>query len=147
MIRSFLFVVLSGLVLAGCDMNSMAGDAVAQIELPESAQQLPIVGDINKGKQVAKRCADCHGLDGVSARSGVPFIAGLEQEYQVRSLMAYRNGARNHAAMKQVSDELNPISFADVTAYYASLDTTWKGAIAGQQSKSILKRHQGAQCR
>ncbi len=139
MIRSFLIVVMSCLALAGRDTNSMAGDAVAQIELPESAPQLPIVGDINKGKKVAEQCADCHGLDGVSARSGAPFIAGLEQEYLVRSLIAYRNGARNHAVMKQVGDELNPMTMADVTAYYASLDTAWKGAIADQQSKSILK--------
>ena len=140
MTRSFSFaiVIVSCLALAGCDMDSMASDTEAQIELPAPAQHLPIVGDIDKGKQVAKQCRDCHGLDGVSARSGAPFIAGLEQEYLIRSLLAYRDGARNHAAMKNISESLNPISLADVTAYYASVDTVWKGAVAGQQSKAIL---------
>ncbi len=139
MIRNLIVIALSCLVLSGCDPVSMASDAVAAIELSEPAKDMPRVGDVNKGKQVARQCAGCHGLDGVSARSGAPFIAGLEQDYLVRSMLAYRNGARNHAEMMQASEALNPIALADVTAYYASLDTAWQGAVAGEKSKSILK--------
>ena len=137
--RSFiLIVVVSCLALSGCDPVSMADDMVAETELSAPAKALPPIGDVEKGKQVARQCADCHGLDGVSARSGAPFIAGLEQEYLVRSMLAYRNGARNHADMMQASEALNPITLADVTAYYASLDTPWQGAVAGEKSKAIL---------
>lgn len=136
---SFVFIVLSCLALSGCDPVSFADDAVAEIEFSSSIKTMPLVGDVNKGKQVARQCADCHGLDGVSARSGAPFIAGLEQEYLVRSMLAYGNGARNHADMMQASEALNPITLADVTAYYASLDTPWQGAVAGEKSRAILQ--------
>ncbi len=134
--RNFSFAVLL-LSLVGCDQASIFTSAVADPKLAPAAQ-LPRVGDAGKGWQLAKQCAECHGLDGASARSGAPFIAGLEQEYLIRSMLAYRNGARNHADMKQVSENLNSMALADITAYYASLETKWQGAVADTQSRSIL---------
>ncbi len=129
-------LLLALLLLSGCDPVSMADDSPSPVGL---AQPFPVVGDPDKGRQVAGQCADCHGLDGVKAASGAPFIAGLKQPYLVRSLLAYGNGARSHEGMKQVSEDLNPITLADVTAYYAGLDTPWRGAVAGQASKAVLK--------
>ena len=143
---SFVFVVFMCLLLLGCDPASFADNTDAKIGFSPSSKVMPSVGDVIKGKQEARQCADCHGLDGVNVRSGAPFIAGLEQEYLVRSILAYRNGARNHTEMMQASEALNPISLADVTAYYASLDTPWRGAVAGERSRAILydKRARGA---
>ena len=126
------------LALVGCDQASAFDNAAAQTNGQQVVAKLPLVGHVGKGEQLAKQCAECHGLDGVSARSGAPFIAGLEQDYLVRSMLAYRNGARNYADMKQVSEALNTMALADVTAYYASLNSPWQGAVAGQQSRSIL---------
>ncbi|HHJ81039.1 MAG TPA: c-type cytochrome, partial [Candidatus Tenderia electrophaga] len=131
--RNFSIVALL-LGLVGCDQATIFSSAVAE---PNIAQ-LPLVGDASKGWRLAKQCAECHGLDGASARSGAPFIAGLEQEYLIRSMLAYRNGARNHADMKQASEALNSMALADVTAYYAGLETDWQGAVADKQSRSIL---------
>jgi len=141
MTRLRLFALVLLLVLAGCDAVSMLADAVAlQAPAERIEKPLPVVGDAGKGKRVAQQhCAGCHGVDGVSARSGAPFIAGLEQDYLVRSLLAYGNGARNHAGMRQISETLNPMTMADVTAYFAGLKTPWHGAIAGQQSRAILQ--------
>ena len=136
--RGIVFTVLATVILVGSDPVSMAAEAPVQLELP-APQSMPVVGDPVKGKKVAEQCADCHGLDGVRARSGAPFIAGLQQPYLVRSLLAYRNGARVHEAMQQASEALNPITLADVTAYYAGLETPWRGAVAGQASKAILQ--------
>ncbi len=135
--RNFSFVMLL-LTLVGCDQASLLSHAVAETSVEQAAAKLPLVGDADKGWQLAKQCAECHGLDGASASSGAPFIAGLEQEYMIRSMLAYRNGARNHADMKLVSESLNTMALADVTAYYASLETGWQGAVVGQQSRSIL---------
>lgn len=135
--RNLCFVILL-LALTGCDQASVFSNAVAESSVEQAAAKLPVVGDVSKGWQSAKQCAECHGLDGASARSGAPFIAGLEQEYLIRSMLAYGNGARNHADMKLVSEALTAVTLADVTAYYASLDTNWQGAVAGQQSRSIL---------
>ena len=103
-------------------------------------RDLPLVGDVDKGEVVAKKqCAGCHGLSGVHVRSGAPFIAGMKQEYLVRSLIAYSNGARNHPAMKKATEGLNPLALANVSAYYSQLDTVWQGAVADEKSKAVLK--------
>ncbi|MFC1748398.1 c-type cytochrome [Pseudomonadota bacterium] len=104
---------------------------------------LPVVGDATKGRAIAEeQCAPCHGVNGVSARSGAPFIAGQEQEYLVRSLLSYGNGSRNQPVMKEVYDKLNPITLANVTAYYSQLDTEWSGAVANPRSRAIIDDHE-----
>jgi cytochrome c553 len=146
MMRGFILVAMILLGLTGCDSgSSMADEGIDASIIGTAESPLPRVGDAVNGKKLARQCADCHGLDGVSARSGAPFIAGLEQDYLVRSLLAYRDGARNHEVMKQISDELNPLELADITAYYASLDTSWHGAVAGSESKAILSESKARQ--
>ncbi len=113
---------------------------LAALSAPITAQHLPLVGNADKGKTIAKeRCAACHGLNGVLARSGAPFIAGMEQAYLVRSLMAYSKGARSDPAMKESADELNPMELANVSAYYSQLATPWQGAVPDEKSRAIIK--------
>jgi len=139
MIRICLFALLLLPLLSGCNSTSMADDNVADVQIQQPGGELPVVGNARKGRQVAEQCTDCHGLDGVRAGSGAPFIAGLRQEYLVRSLLAYRDGSRNNAIMRRVSEALNPITLADVTAYYAGLKTRWHGAVADKESRAILE--------
>ena len=79
MTRSFSFaiVIVSCLALAGCDMDSIASDTEAQIELPAPAQHLPIVGDIEKGKQVAKQWRSVYRRSGAGISD--PLIAGISR--------------------------------------------------------------------
>ncbi len=142
-------------LLSGCDSNpppntlkDKSDESIAtensgnRVDMPklEAATTEPFhIGDISAGRQVAKSsCALCHGMSGVEARSGAPFIAGLEQDYLIRSMVAYTNGARKHAEMERVTQVVGPESLANVSAYYASLDTPWTGAVADAESKSIL---------
>ncbi len=139
---SLLLLIIS---LAGCDsappptenlnhppLSAPPADNVMQKEEKH-------VGDIEQGRKVAEAsCTLCHGMNGVQARSGAPFIAGLEQDYLVRSILAYTNGARKHPEMERVAKQLAPEDLANVSHYYASLKTQWQGAIATQESKSIL---------
>lgn len=135
-------LLLALLLVSGCDSGPAPQSPPAT---PESAATATPpgqirVGDAAAGKRLAaERCGKCHGVEGVSARSGSPFIAGLEQEYLVRSLLAYKNGARRHAQMYEVVSPLSALQLADVTAWYASLATPWKGAVAGPESKAILR--------
>ena len=129
--------IVTLLLISGCDTAP----------IPSHSTNPPVsgkarVGDPVAGKVLAERCATCHGLEGADARSGAPFIAGLEQEYLVRSLLAYQVGARQDLAMQAVASALNPLQLADVTAWYATLETPWRGAVADGKSKAVLKDKQ-----
>ena len=136
-------LILVLLLMAGCDSGADSGAAPensvpANIIKPPPPEPVK-VGDAAEGKRLAQRCAKCHGVNGVSARSGSPFIAGLEQEYLVKSILAYKDGTRKNESMHEIADTLNALQLADVTAWYASLDTPWKGAVATEKSKAILQ--------
>lgn len=127
------------LALAACDSDVRGPD---KIEFPAPPVNGELVGDLKRGERVAQACVECHGMDGVRAASGAPFIAGVKQDYLVRSLLAYRDGTRNHKAMLEVSNVLDPLQLADVTAYYASLETPWQGAVADADSRAVLQDSQ-----
>jgi cytochrome c553 len=106
-----------------------------QQEVPAKPKHVP---DVQAGKQWAKElCASCHGMNGVLSEFSSPFIAGLVAEYIAASLQGYKDGSRNISSMKAAADKLKvmeklkPEQIADVSAYYASLDTPWKGAKVG----------------
>ncbi|MCW8918416.1 MAG: c-type cytochrome [Gammaproteobacteria bacterium] len=92
-----------------------------------AAEEQEPMGDLVRGKMLAEGCVKCHELDGVKPGKGVPFIAGITQEYLIRSMLAYSNGSRDHAEMKQIVEEMEPDAIRDVSAYYASLSTPWRG--------------------
>ncbi len=135
-----LLLIASVLVgLAACDVEVRVPTKIEIAAAPISGN---LVGNIERGRRIAERCANCHGMEGASVTSGAPFISGLTQEYLVRSLLAYRDGTRNHKSMLEASIALNPLALADVTAYYASLKTAWQGVAAGAKSRAVLDDHQ-----
>jgi cytochrome c553 len=137
-------VLVSAIALAGCGKTDEHAVVEKQVEgvydrMANRPKIVP-VGDAKAGKLIAEKCADCHGLDGVLARHGAPFIAGLEQAYMVSALLAYSDGSRKYAPMKQIADDLrrDPEFIANVTAYYAGLKSAWVGANVGTVSTSIV---------
>ena len=129
-------------LLIGCDSSQQATESPVQNEstVSDAAPQEELhVGDIEQGRLLAEsNCSLCHGMSGVVARSGAPFIAGLHQDYIVRSMVAYTIGARKHPEMERVTKALLPEDLANVSYYYSMLDTEWTGAIADAESKAIL---------
>jgi cytochrome c553 len=125
--RLSLLVLLS--MLLACS-NEEEG-RVPAAEAPAVAEAPPVthepMGDRQRGTELAKACVKCHELDGVKVGKGVPFIAGITQEYLIRSMLAYSNGSRDHAEMKKIVEAMEPDEIRDVSAYYAGLTTTWKG--------------------
>ena len=64
----------------------------------------------------------CHGPDGAgNAAAGFPRIAGMEADYLLRQLHAYREGTRGGPIMKPIVANLSESDFENVAAYYASL--------------------------
>lgn len=126
--RGKFIVSLITILIAGCSDEGAQGDtAQTASNSGTPIQEKVLVGDRNNGLSLAKHCTECHGLNGNAAKKGAPFIAGLDQQYLIRSMLAYTNGSRTHEQMEKLGELMKPDEVADVSAYYASLDTPWTG--------------------
>jgi cytochrome c553 len=95
-------------------------------EKKESATQ---VADPAAGKKIAeKSCAGCHSLDGKGATDDIPNLAAQVQEYLVAAIHAYKEGKREHAALKDMASKLSDADAVNIAAYYAGLPP-----LAGEQ--------------
>lgn len=136
--------LIAVIALAGCgksdEQQKEVAQQVKQVYVNAAARtKLKSVGNAVAGQTIAKICAHCHGMDGVLANMGAPFIAGLDQDYMVSAMLAYADGSRKNDQMKGIVAELKlkPEQIADVSAYYASFKTSWKGAEVGNKSNSV----------
>ncbi|MBE9557309.1 MAG: c-type cytochrome [Proteobacteria bacterium] len=78
--------------------------------------------DIAAGKAIAEtQCVGCHGLDGVGKAAGIPNLGAQVEKYLLDSLHAYEEGVRTHAALKNLTHELDAADLRNVAGYYASL--------------------------
>ncbi len=75
-------------------------------------------GDPARGEKLSLDCADCHGADGMS-----PKIVGLEKDYFVVQLQAFKSGERTDPdyMMLMYTEDLSDQDMADLAAYYATL--------------------------
>lgn len=137
-------VALPGVALTGCNKTDESAKTKAEIEqvykksAEASMTKAPNVGNIQNGELLAKQCAKCHGMNGVAANAGAPFIAGMEQNYMVSAMLAYKDGSRKNKDMKLVLSKIKPEEIADVSDYYASLKTPWKGEHVGMRKKTLV---------
>ena len=83
--------------------------------------------DIDKGKEKSVTCVVCHGQDGVSVNPLWPKLAGQHASYLKSQLYEFQkgpNGNRNNAIMYGISVVLSEKDIDDISAYYASLETS-----------------------
>jgi cytochrome c553 len=81
-------------------------------------------GDVAAGRQKARACQTCHGLDGLSKMPEAPNIAGNPEQYLVRQLNAFRKGERKNEMMTVVAQQLGDKDVEDLAAYYAAIEVT-----------------------
>ncbi|HML08956.1 MAG TPA: c-type cytochrome [Xanthobacteraceae bacterium] len=98
--------------LVGCSKNdSEKGQAEKQ----------PAV-DIAVGKSIAERqCSRCHGLDGRGTGPAIPTLAGQPEAFLLAAIAEYKDGRRNHAALRSIVEGLSDADTRNVAAYFASL--------------------------
>lgn len=73
-------------------------------------------GDAAAGRDKAKGCANCHGVDG---KGRIP-LAGKKADYLAEQLRAFKRGARKETMMNMMTKELSEQDIADLAAYFAS---------------------------
>ena len=89
----------------------------ATVSLAVAAAPAMAAGDTGTGKQKARQCSVCHGIDGVD----VPNIGGESEIYLKKQLEAFRSGERRHEQMSIIAEGLSDEDIADLVAWYASL--------------------------
>ena len=94
----------------------IAGAALALAAAPASA------GDPGAGREKARQCQTCHGIDGLAKIPEAPHIAGESELYLRTQLEAFRSGRRQHEIMSIVARTLSDTDIADLAAWYASIE-------------------------
>jgi cytochrome c553 len=74
------------------------------------------------GKQKAKACQTCHGIDGLARIPNAPHIAGESRVYIVTQLKAFRSGARTHEIMSLIAKDLSDEDIENLAAWYSSIE-------------------------
>lgn len=86
---------------------------------PEPAK--PTV-DIAAGKAIVKvDCSGCHAMDGRGATGDIPNLAAQPADYLIEAMHAYRDGRRQHAALREMASGMSETDIANIAGYYASL--------------------------
>jgi len=73
-------------------------DVVAYVStFPDHATKASLHGDLERGREIFRQCAACHGAQGLgNAAFGAPRIAGQWDWYLLRQLQNLRVGVRGH---------------------------------------------------
>jgi cytochrome c553 len=90
--------------------------------LPAFADDLS--DQIQTGREKARPCTTCHGLEGQRQGGEMPVIGGRDFYDLLYQLGRFRSADRFHPAMTMLLQTYDEADMADVAAYFASMDHT-----------------------
>jgi cytochrome c553 len=79
-------------------------------------------GDPELGRQKARMCQTCHGIDGLAKIPSAPHIAGESEIYLATQLKAFRSGTRTHEIMSLIAQQLSDEDIENLAAWYSSIE-------------------------
>jgi len=71
-----------------------------------------------RARFIAANCAYCHGPEGVS-RGAVPSLAGIDKDYFVQQMKAFRDGTREATVMQKHANGYSDEEFERVGKWFA----------------------------
>lgn len=74
----------------------------------------------NGVRSLAANCAACHGTNGHSAGGAIPGLAGMNKDYFVNQLKAFKEGKREATIMHQLSKGYTDAEVAALGDYFAA---------------------------
>jgi cytochrome c553 len=93
----------------------------AQAPAAAAATEMPLKpGDATAGQAKTAACAACHGMDGNSAATQYPKLAGQQAGYIARQLELFKSGKRANPIMLGFAAPLSEQDMRDIGAYFAS---------------------------
>lgn len=78
-----------------------------------------VISADNEGRDLAANCAACHGTGGHSLGS-MPTLAGLEKDYIVQQMQAFKSGARQATIMHQLAKGYSEAQIAKIAEFLAA---------------------------
>jgi sulfide dehydrogenase cytochrome subunit len=103
---------------SGARVLAYIGIMTAVISIPVSAQDGKD-SDMRDGRLLAAACAACHGTDGQS-QEVMPKLAGMQRDYLVEQMQAFRSGTRKATVMHQLSRGYSEQQIRLLADYFAS---------------------------
>jgi len=73
----------------------------------------------DRGKELSKPCARCHGTDGNPTEAGLPRLAGQHPQYIVKAAKAYRDGTRTMPTMHEKLTGSSQADLENIAIYFA----------------------------
>lgn len=92
---------------------------------------------------LANTCAGCHGTNGVSQGPAAPTIAGLESDYLLETMLAYKSGKRHGTIMNRIVKGYTDDELEQIAEFYSK--QTFQGfiqAYVGPKAKMGMKIHE-----
>jgi cytochrome c553 len=100
------------------------GDAINKLPAPQPVGEGLAAEEVEHGNALMGRyhCNSCHGAD-LAGHDNIPRIAGQREDYLLKSLTAYKSGARPgySPAMSEASKEIKPEDIPVLARFVASL--------------------------
>ena len=86
-----------------------------------SLAQTPTTQQMLYVKSLAATCANCHGTDGKAVEgSQVVSLAGLDKNYLITQMQAFKAGTRTATVMHQISKGYSDTQIETIATYFAS---------------------------
>lgn len=89
-----------------------------------SLAALPALAEdpLGAGRESARYCTTCHGLDGLRQGGDMPAIGGLDYFQLLYNMAQFREGDRFHPVMSLLMQTLDEAEMAEVAAFFAAMD-------------------------
>ncbi|MEO8103277.1 MAG: c-type cytochrome [Betaproteobacteria bacterium] len=71
-------------------------------------------------RSLAANCAACHGTNGRSVGGAIPGLAGLNKEYFLNQVKAFKEGKREATVMHQISKGYSDAEMAALADYFSA---------------------------
>jgi len=82
--------------------------------------EVKLTSPYESGKELAKPCEACHGVDGNSTTSGVPNLAGQQPRYLIVAVQEYLDQEREKSPMHGLLRRLERSKLENIALYFAS---------------------------
>ena len=122
-LRQSMGLGLFAATLAGFSLLSIAQTvtpatpvAAPPAPIPFAAANLTPLG----ARALAANCAACHGTNGNSAGGAIPGLAGMNKEYFLNQLKAFKEGKREATVMHQIAKGYSDAETAAIADFFAA---------------------------
>lgn len=116
--------MLAGGLVAICTSASAQTPTTAPVPAPVAAPAPPAFAaanlTANGARALAANCAACHGTNGNSVGGAIPGLAGMNKEYFLNQIKAFRDGKREATLMHQISKGYTDAEMTAIADFFAA---------------------------